>query len=274
MNKDPDYLLGHNDSELDRLKLQAEIIAPITRRLIRECGIGPGMNVLEIGCGAGDVSMLLAESVGHNGRVVAIDRAEQAVATGRQRAAEKGYRNITFVLASDETFSSGRNYDAAFGRYVLIHQSDPVAMLRRAAAEVKSGGIVAFHELTLDARMNFRAFPDALLFQAVCDASAHAFRASVLSPDIGSRLPACFEDAGLREPSVIWELIVGDCRSPILRWVYFNYLAVRPTVEKLGLNADPGGDPQTLLQRMFNEVRALRGQIISRPQVGVWATVE
>ena len=44
--------------------VSGQIIADVSRRLIRECGIGPGMRVLDIGCGVGDMSMLLAEIVG------------------------------------------------------------------------------------------------------------------------------------------------------------------------------------------------------------------
>jgi ubiquinone/menaquinone biosynthesis C-methylase UbiE len=58
------YVLGHSELEMERLQLQASIIEGVTRRLIQESGIGTGMTVLEIGCGAGDVSILLAEAVG------------------------------------------------------------------------------------------------------------------------------------------------------------------------------------------------------------------
>ncbi len=53
MNATAAYVLGHSESELERLKLQASIIGGVTSRLIRECGIGPGWSVLEVGCGAG-----------------------------------------------------------------------------------------------------------------------------------------------------------------------------------------------------------------------------
>ena len=97
-----DYVLCHSDFEIERLKIQAAVLADITRRLIRECGIQPGMRVLDIGCGAGDVSMLLADAVGPSGLVVAIDREARAVETARSRAEVAGYCNIEAVLATDE----------------------------------------------------------------------------------------------------------------------------------------------------------------------------
>ncbi len=36
---------------------QATILRPITERLLRGAGIGRGMRVLDLGCGAGDVCM-------------------------------------------------------------------------------------------------------------------------------------------------------------------------------------------------------------------------
>src|ERR1044071_3453323 len=139
----PLYALGHQDREVERLRFQARIIEPVTRRLIRECGIGPGMRVLDIGCGAGDVSILLAEAVGDSGSVVAFDREPRAIEMAKASALTAGYRQIEFVVASDEAFPKHPQFDAAIGRYVLHHQRDPVATVRRAAGAVRKGGVVA-----------------------------------------------------------------------------------------------------------------------------------
>jgi hypothetical protein len=66
MNEVPEteYILGHSDREIRRLMHQAAILRPITERLLRGAGIGRGMRVLDLGCGAGDVSMLAAKLVG------------------------------------------------------------------------------------------------------------------------------------------------------------------------------------------------------------------
>jgi hypothetical protein len=35
--------MGHADLEIERLQLQASIIGGVTRRLVQECGVRPGM---------------------------------------------------------------------------------------------------------------------------------------------------------------------------------------------------------------------------------------
>ena len=62
--QDPLYLMGRSDHETARLQRQAQLYAPLTRRLFSEAGVGAGMRVLDVGTGAGDVALLAAELVG------------------------------------------------------------------------------------------------------------------------------------------------------------------------------------------------------------------
>jgi ubiquinone/menaquinone biosynthesis C-methylase UbiE len=67
---EPDYALGRTSSEHDRLAEQAELLRPMTDRMLRASGVSAGMCVLDVGCGAGDVSLVLSQVVGAQGRVV------------------------------------------------------------------------------------------------------------------------------------------------------------------------------------------------------------
>jgi ubiquinone/menaquinone biosynthesis C-methylase UbiE len=78
-----DYALGYTCAEHERLIRQAVRIAPITERLFREAGIGPGQRVLDIGSGVGDVAMQLARMVSPSGEVVGIERDVNSVARGK-----------------------------------------------------------------------------------------------------------------------------------------------------------------------------------------------
>ena len=80
-----DYVLGSTDAEHERLIWQALRVAPITERLFREAGIGPGQRVLDIGSGVGDVAMLAARLVGPSGEVVGIERDPKSITKARAR---------------------------------------------------------------------------------------------------------------------------------------------------------------------------------------------
>jgi ubiquinone/menaquinone biosynthesis C-methylase UbiE len=263
-----DYVLRNVDHEFERLQLQGDILAPITRRLIRECGIGPSMRVLDIGCGAGDGSMLVAEAVGNAGEVVAFDRDVRAIETARARASAAGYRQIEFVHASYDTLPNQSHFDAAIGRYVLHHQADPVAMIRRTAQAVGSGGIIAFHEPA--GCVNAHMLPTVELYADLERSLNAAFTAMLPHRDVGSRLITCFEDAGLPTPRLIWESIVGGHDSPLWRWFAMTYRSMLPHIVRLGLGHADAGDPDTLADRLLAAAAAVRAQIVSKPQACAW----
>ena len=67
------YVLGYSDEEMRRLQKQAALWHSATRRFLEDVGITAGMKVLDVGAGAGDVTLLLAEKVGPGGQVIAVD---------------------------------------------------------------------------------------------------------------------------------------------------------------------------------------------------------
>jgi 2-polyprenyl-3-methyl-5-hydroxy-6-metoxy-1,4-benzoquinol methylase len=270
MNATPVYVLGHAGLEIERLQFQAGIIAGVSRRLIRECGIGSGMRVLDIGCGVGDMSMLLAGAVGDNGIVVAFDREPVAIEVAKARALAAGYRQIEFVVASDEAFPDRSAFDAAIGRYVLHHQSDPIAIIRRAAGAVRRGGIVAFHEPA--GHIGGHTVPIVDLYVELERSLSSVFCTVLPHRNVGGRLIACFEDAGLPTPRLIWESIAGGHESPLWRLMAMTYRSMLPQIAaSQGPAPADVGDPATLADRLVAEAKAVRAQIVSKPQSCAWA---
>jgi len=265
------YVLGHSKLEMERLQLQASIIEGVTRRLIQESGIGTGMTVLEIGCGAGDVSILLAEAVGGTGRVVAFDREARAVETAQAKARSMGHDNIDFIVTSDKQLPQLPPFDAVIGRYVLIHQADAVAMIQRAAKAVRPGGIVAFHEVALDRSNQFLSTPGVELVKNLSYSLGVAFETLLPEHDVASRLIPCFEDAGLPTPRLIWECIAGNHTSPIGRWLALTYGSMLPHITKLGLADVKETDPERIAGRLNAELWTARAQVVSRAQACAWA---
>src|SRR5205085_7904660 len=125
------YVLGYTDREQHRLIQQARALAPATQNFLRDAGIVSGMRVLDIGCGMGDVTMLIAQLVGIRGRVVSIDRDRASVETARNRASALGIDNTTFHTADISTFTDVQPFDAIVGRLVLEFLPNPAATISR-----------------------------------------------------------------------------------------------------------------------------------------------
>ena len=177
----------------------------------------------------------------------------------------------SFLVSSLETLPDAAPFDAAVGRYVLVHQSDPAAMIRQAGAAVRRGGVVAFHEPALN--LLSETFPPIDLFTRVAESLRTAVRLALPNYAVASRLLACFEDAGLPGASIIWELLVdGPPSSPIMRWAAKTYQALFPQLAAAGLASPEVGDPGTLTERLGAQMVAARAQVVTTPQVCAWAT--
>jgi ubiquinone/menaquinone biosynthesis C-methylase UbiE len=138
--------MGHTDHERRRLALQAAFLNPLTDGFLRRAGISAGMHVLELGCGIGEVSLIAARLVGPHGRVHCLDFDPKSLEVARGRTQSAGHDHVVFEQADINDHFPSRPYDAVIGRHILLHTPDALALLRKAAAIVHAGGVVAFHE--------------------------------------------------------------------------------------------------------------------------------
>src|SRR5262245_61417 len=186
------YILGHSAREIARLKAQAAELEPITRRFLREAGIVPGMRVLDIGSGAGDVAFLAAELVGATGEVVGIDLAPAAVEVARSRAAANALKNVSFLEGIPAAMSFDRPFDAVVGRYVLQFQKDPVAVLRKLIAHVRPKGLAVFQE---NDWAGLASFPPVPTFDQVCQWASTTMQQHGTETHMGLKLHGTFVGA-------------------------------------------------------------------------------
>jgi ubiquinone/menaquinone biosynthesis C-methylase UbiE len=266
------YVLGHSNRELRRLMLQADNLRPITTRLLREIGLARGMRVVDLGCGAGDVAMLAAEMVGPTGAVVGIDCNAAAIATARERARVAGHANIEFVEGNASEMIGSGNCDLAIGRYVLVHQSDPVALIRAALTHLRPGGTVAFHEVLLLG--TWWSFPVVPLWEDTSDLINRTFRSVVTHPDAGARMVEHFYNAGVKLPRLFSETPVGGGPdSPLYAWAVETLRTLLPRAEEIGLTARGEIDIDGLEDHLRQAVTAVHAQIGFAHQHCGWARI-
>ena len=69
---------------------QARLLRPYADKFLRASGVAPGMHVLDLGSGVGDVALLTADIVGPGGRVIGLDRDVKGLERACQRTVEQG----------------------------------------------------------------------------------------------------------------------------------------------------------------------------------------
>lgn len=84
-------------SKLDRVNLYSEISVlqkEHGEELIKQLSLAKNMKVLDLGCGTGYLSALLADSVGPEGEVVAVDPDEARLALAKKQYSRP---NLVFI---------------------------------------------------------------------------------------------------------------------------------------------------------------------------------
>jgi len=248
-----DYVLGYTDSEQERLIRQAAIIGPITERLFREAGIGPGQRVLDLGSGMGDVAMLLARIVGPSGEVTGVDRDANSIARAQARVAAAGFRNVTFVRTDVNNIVNDRPFDAAVGRFILMFLPDPVSVLRSVSDLVRPGGVLAFQEpswtamLALGARLPLLSRTRHLIHEILLRSGANR--------EMGLALYRAFQEAGLPAPKMHLEMPLGS-DADFIRLTSDVLRSLRPLARQHEVSLEELGHLDTLPHRICAEVTA------------------
>ena len=107
----------------------------------------PGARVLDIGAGPGYVSLVLADRVGPDGLVYAVDRSADALAYLERLQHERGLAQIQRVVADVTTLDPGTLHpDSALVTMVLHHTDDPPGILSNVARLLPPGALAVVAE--------------------------------------------------------------------------------------------------------------------------------
>jgi len=262
------YALGSSDAERERLIRQAAFLNPLTERLFREAGIGPGQRVLDVGSGVGDVAILAARLVGPSGEVIGTERDLRSIARARTRITHAGLANVRFMECDISGISDGELFDAAVGRLILQFVPDPVAILRHLSQAVRPGGVVVFQEVSYVPVLALSAHLP--LWSASVALAREVIQRTGANPEMGVALHRAFQDAGLPAPTMRMETLLGNAPDFAL-WIYDFLCGLRPQVEKHNVSLEVLGDFQTLSARLEAEVAKSNSIVPYVALVGAWS---
>jgi ubiquinone/menaquinone biosynthesis C-methylase UbiE len=263
------YAPGHSDRELDRLSMQARMFEPFTRQLFREAGLREGMRVLDVGCGSGDVALLVREFVGPTGAVVGIDRAPAAIVRANSRAESRRLSNLQFVEGDPTLIRLDQDFDAIVGRLILMYYPDPIDALRRLLTHLRPGGIVAFQEFDASGCKSHPASPT---YERCASWIIRTLQLSGADSHIGLKLYRIFRSSGLSAPVLRLDgVIAGGPSAPTYQALAEVCRSILPAMERFGVATAAEVEIDTLAERMRAEILAKEGVVVAPLLIGAWA---
>lgn len=184
-------------AERERLGALEDTLDPTTTRLLAQLGVGPGQRCLEIGAGAGSVAFWMAERVGADGGVVAVDLDPRFLA-------DHGRPNLEVAALDLRTESLGEGqFHVAHARLVLEHIAERDQILGGIARSLRPGGWVLVEDVDIDQsqlavlRRYVRPVKAVACWTRCWQAVMALLEAAGAEATFGSRLPEAMDGAGL-----------------------------------------------------------------------------
>jgi ubiquinone/menaquinone biosynthesis C-methylase UbiE len=114
--------------------------ASISDEVFRRHAFPDGANVLDIGCGFGDSTIVIANMVGPEGKAVGIDCANNFITKCNEEADRQQVANVSFEVVDVESESLGGPFDQAFARFGTMFFNLPGRAMTNIRKALKPGG--------------------------------------------------------------------------------------------------------------------------------------
>jgi ubiquinone/menaquinone biosynthesis C-methylase UbiE len=186
------YIIDGGGPGAARLAVLGRTLAASSESFLKRTGLRPGVRVLDVGCGSGELTGWMAELVGP-AEVVGVDVDLTVLAIARER--RSGHRAVPrFILADAAAVppALGR-FDVVYARFLLSHQTDPLSVLRQLRELCRPGGVVAVEDVDIPAMF---CEPRSDAFDRATELYCQTAIARGAHPRLGTRLAGLFDKAG------------------------------------------------------------------------------
>lgn len=198
MTDESHYIISSGDSGANRLGVLSRAMQAGTLGVLHRAGLGPGMEILDLGCGSGDMTVELAKLVGPTGRVVGIDSDDRALDHARSLSQACGVE-VRWRQGRVENLDEDSGYDMVYSRFLMSHLPDPVDALRRMRRAVRPTGWIVVEDIDITTHVHW---PTNRAFDRYVELYEATGRARGAIPTIGPRLTGMFVEIGLVDVDV------------------------------------------------------------------------
>ncbi len=190
------YVLGSTNQEVKRLDIQSAIFEKETLQTLKHAGIKTDMRCLDLGCGTGNTSLLIADLVGKSGKVYGLDVNRYNINICKRKAAGKDVNNIQFVVGDVyNTKFENSSFDFVFSRFLFQHLPDPQKALKEMLRLTCKGGIIVVEELDHGSWLSYPHDPN---LEKLRGAYVKLLQLTGSDPFVARKLYKLFLETGLK----------------------------------------------------------------------------
>jgi SAM-dependent methyltransferase len=194
------------------------------------------------------------------------------VESARTRAAELGFAQVSFEVSELDDIDpavTGAPFDAVIGRFILMHQRDPAAVLAGVSRLVRPGGRVVMVESWMELlRAGGHSQPTSELYHEIVEWSCRVVEGAGADLASGGRLRETFERAGLGQPECRMDaLIAGGEADPYYEYVEQSIRSMLPEAARLGLEGFTPRSAEGIGARLEAATVASAGSLVGWPVV-------
>ena len=144
------YVLRGGHAGYDRLSLLALDRARDTSALLKRAGVRSGMRAVDLGCGGGHVTFVLAQMTAPDGLVTGLDMDAVKLDLARHEAARRHIDNVEFRMVDVNRWDEPATYDLVYARFLLEHLAARRELFARMWTAVRPGGVLVVEDADFD----------------------------------------------------------------------------------------------------------------------------
>ena len=249
-----------DESNLERQRLLAKVLNPLTERVLERVQVAPDSRCLDVGCGMGETTRMLARSIAPQGECVGLEQDSTLV----DRASSEPWQGppVSFRAGNAEElpFEDG-SFDFVFTRYLLVHLPNPLRALQEMRRVARKGGIVMAQEPDL---AFICSYPSSWAYEHVPTIFDKLFADALM----GRKLVGLLREANCKDVAATADVAMEYCGSDIKRIYRLTVEAVGPALIEGGMFTEAEMGP--LLQE-FARVEADESVVcIGNPIIAAW----
>ncbi len=219
MTQNKDYILGVNQTELERLIFQNGVWKDVTDNFLDNIGIRKGWKCLDVGAGPGLVTKDIRFLVGDEGEVTALEPSEFYLNYFKDECKKNKWTNIKFLHGNLEDIELEKEYyDMIYLRWVIDFVPEPEIFLLKLLGALKKSGKIALQDYSTYESMAL--FPKGGAFDNIYSAVRDYWKTGGGDLYFTVKIPAIFKknNIELLEYRPVGQ--AGDRDSGVIEWAH------------------------------------------------------